>query len=74
VLQSIGRGLTTGGNIEDMKNILLLSYYDLPSHLKACFLYLSIFPEDSQIGKETLIKVFSKVMKRKEWFSKFGSN
>ncbi|KAM0875399.1 hypothetical protein ACQ4PT_036799 [Festuca glaucescens] len=56
LLSSIGRGLTEGATVDDMNKILLLSYYDLPCHLKTCFLYLSIFPEDFEIGKEWLIR------------------
>ncbi|XP_047047878.1 disease resistance protein RGA5-like, partial [Lolium rigidum] len=55
LLSSIGRGLTEGATVDNMNNILLLSYYDLPCHLKTCFLYLSIFPEDFEIEKEWLI-------------------
>jgi hypothetical protein len=55
LLNSIGRGLTEDRNVEDMKKILLLSYHDLPSHLKPCLLYLSIFPEDHKIIRGKLI-------------------
>ncbi|KAF6992112.1 hypothetical protein CFC21_009141 [Triticum aestivum] len=48
---SIGTGpsLDNDGNLKVMKDILLLSYWDLPHHLKTCLLYLSIYPEDHKI-------------------------
>ncbi|KAF7040043.1 hypothetical protein CFC21_049973 [Triticum aestivum] len=55
LLNSIGRGLTEDQSLEEMKKILLFSYYDLPSYLKPCLLYLSIFPEDHKIMRDRLI-------------------
>uniref|UniRef100_A0A8R7U410 NB-ARC domain-containing protein n=1 Tax=Triticum urartu TaxID=4572 RepID=A0A8R7U410_TRIUA len=55
VLNSIGRGLTEDRSVIEMKKILLFSYYDLPSYLKPCLLYLSIFPEDHEIIRGKLI-------------------
>ncbi|XP_044961963.1 disease resistance protein RGA5-like [Hordeum vulgare subsp. vulgare] len=55
VHNSMGRGVTQGGVVKDMKRILSLSYYDLPLYLKPCLLYLSIFPEDFEIEREWLI-------------------
>ncbi|XP_037415764.1 disease resistance protein RGA5-like isoform X2 [Triticum dicoccoides] len=55
LLNSIGRGLAEDRSVEEMKKILLFSYYDLPSYLRPCLLYLSIFPEDSHILRDKLI-------------------
>uniref|UniRef100_A0A0D9WPD1 Uncharacterized protein n=1 Tax=Leersia perrieri TaxID=77586 RepID=A0A0D9WPD1_9ORYZ len=42
-------------NLGAIKNIVSLSYTHLPSHLKPCLLYLSIFPEDFEIHKSRLV-------------------
>ncbi|CDP20972.1 unnamed protein product [Coffea canephora] len=44
-----------GGKLERVKRILSLSYNDLPSHLKPCLLYLTIYSEDYPINCHMLI-------------------
>ncbi|KAL6660702.1 hypothetical protein ACP70R_001737 [Stipagrostis hirtigluma subsp. patula] len=55
VYKSMGSGLAKEKNMENMRGILSLSYRDLPSYLKPCLLYLSIFPEDYNIPKDKLL-------------------
>ncbi|XVF83743.1 hypothetical protein PTKIN_Ptkin16aG0516800 [Pterospermum kingtungense] len=41
-----------------VKGILALSYNELPYHLKPCFLYIGHYPEDWEISKKELIRLW----------------
>ncbi|CAO2162384.1 unnamed protein product [Urochloa humidicola] len=41
---------------DDLKQILNLSFNDLQPHLRTCLLYLSIFPENSEVDTERLVR------------------
>lgn len=56
VKRSIGADLNKRQSLEGMKNILSLSYNDLPPNLKTCMLYLSNFPKDYVIERERLVR------------------
>ncbi|RCV39072.1 hypothetical protein SETIT_8G194200v2 [Setaria italica] len=58
VCNSVGTGLENNLDVENMRKILSFSYYELPCHLRACLLYLSIYPEDYKIGKDRLIMMW----------------
>ena len=55
VCKTLGSGLEDSPDVEDMRRILSISYYDLPPHLKHCMLYLSSYPEDYEISTKQLI-------------------
>nr|XP_023880003.1 disease resistance protein RPM1-like [Quercus suber] len=44
--------------LEGVMSILLLSFSDLPYQLKHCFLFCSLFPEDHEIQRKRLIKLW----------------
>ncbi|XP_010942924.1 disease resistance protein RPM1-like [Elaeis guineensis] len=56
--ENLGHAIDAHPNLEVIKHILSLSYDDLPYHLKLCFLYLSIFPEDYPIRRGRLVRLW----------------
>ncbi|XP_037448441.1 disease resistance protein RGA5-like [Triticum dicoccoides] len=55
VSRSIGSQMESHPTLERMRQVITLSYDYLPRHLKACMMYLSIFPEHYVIGKYRLL-------------------
>ncbi|XP_008775257.2 putative disease resistance protein RGA3 [Phoenix dactylifera] len=49
---------STSGLPKEVEGGLYLSYEDLPSYLKQCFMYCSLFPEDDIIPKGTIIALW----------------
>uniref|UniRef100_A0A0D3GXQ2 NB-ARC domain-containing protein n=1 Tax=Oryza barthii TaxID=65489 RepID=A0A0D3GXQ2_9ORYZ len=42
-------------SLNEIREVMVRSYRSLPPYLRPCFLYLSIFPEDSDINVETVL-------------------
>ncbi|CAM0874213.1 unnamed protein product [Alopecurus aequalis] len=50
--------LINNPSLEHVRNILYLSYIYLPTYLKSCFLYCSLFPEDYLLKRKKLIRLW----------------
>ena len=53
-----GSAMVSDPYIDSVTNILSLSYGDLPYHLKSCFLYFGMFPEDFSIVHGRIIRLW----------------
>uniref|UniRef100_A0A8R7VG84 Disease resistance protein winged helix domain-containing protein n=1 Tax=Triticum urartu TaxID=4572 RepID=A0A8R7VG84_TRIUA len=56
IYDQIPSELESNPSLEPMRRMVTLSYNHLPSHLKSCFLYLSIFTEDFEIERRRLVE------------------
>ena len=55
---SLESELRSSGGLSNMMSALSASYEDLPYHLKYCFLYLSMFPENKPVKRRRLIRLW----------------
>ncbi|KAL6351125.1 hypothetical protein AAG906_031711 [Vitis piasezkii] len=55
---SLESELRSSGGLSNMMRVLSASYEDLPYHLKYCFLYLSMFPENKPVKQRRLIRLW----------------
>ncbi|XP_040959553.1 disease resistance protein RPM1 isoform X2 [Gossypium hirsutum] len=58
LLDSLSAELDSSPHLSYVKQILSFSYYDLPYHLKGCFLFMGMFPEDYPISCKRLIRLW----------------
>ncbi|BAT00481.1 Os07g0197300 [Oryza sativa Japonica Group] len=55
VCNSTGSLMENNPTLNGMRHIITLSYNHLPHHLRACMMYLSLFPEDYVVDKRRLL-------------------
>ena len=58
VHDSLESELRSNGELSDIVRVLSASYKDLPYHLKYCFLYMSIFPENYLVKRRRLVRLW----------------
>ncbi|XP_004251533.1 putative late blight resistance protein homolog R1A-3 [Solanum lycopersicum] len=58
VAENVSSVMNTDLDVQCMR-VLALSYYHLPHHLRACFLYFALFPEDKLIFVNELVKLWA---------------
>ncbi|KAL6198552.1 hypothetical protein ACLB2K_028341 [Fragaria x ananassa] len=58
VFKSLNWHLNNNSLLDPVKTLLLLSFNDLPSRLKHCFLYCSLFAEDYSIQRKRIIRLW----------------
>uniref|UniRef100_A0ACD5XEG9 Uncharacterized protein n=1 Tax=Avena sativa TaxID=4498 RepID=A0ACD5XEG9_AVESA len=56
VRKSLGCMFDGNPTLDQMRQILDLSFRDLPNHLKTCLLYLGMYPEDHEIYRSDLLR------------------
>ncbi|KAK1607202.1 hypothetical protein QYE76_030875 [Lolium multiflorum] len=56
VRKSLGCMFDGNPTLDQMRQILELSFRNLPNHLKTCLLYLGMYPEDHQIRRVDLLR------------------
>ncbi|XBI04884.1 hypothetical protein VPH35_133108 [Triticum aestivum] len=54
VCNSLSSNMRTNPSLEGMRQVLNLSYNNLPHRLKTCLLYIAMYPEDYIIAKNDL--------------------
>ncbi|VAH99053.1 disease resistance protein RPM1-like [Triticum dicoccoides] len=50
--------LNNNSRLDQIRNVLHLSFIYLPTHLKSCFLYCSLFPEDHLLKRKELVRLW----------------
>ncbi|EMS53151.1 Disease resistance RPP8-like protein 3 [Triticum urartu] len=56
IKNSLGAQFAINPTLKGMRSILNLSYMNLPLHLRTCFLYLGMYPEDYEIQRDDLVR------------------
>uniref|UniRef100_A0A453PW45 NB-ARC domain-containing protein n=3 Tax=Aegilops tauschii subsp. strangulata TaxID=200361 RepID=A0A453PW45_AEGTS len=56
IQNSLGAQFAINPTLKGMRSILNLRYMNLPLHLRTCFLYLGMYPEDYEIQRDDLVR------------------